>query len=93
MLINESNVLFDCKASSKSSRESGFILNPLNLCQSSNNANIIAKTKNNKVTHHDGSHLMSFKLSNLVDVPCAISVEIPLFSIHPRWKSLSNNLS
>lgn len=43
MLINESNVLLVCKASCKSSRELGFIFNPLNVCQLSNNANIIAE--------------------------------------------------
>lgn len=45
MLISESNVLLVCNASSKSSLEFGFVFNPFNLCQSSNNANIIAKSK------------------------------------------------
>lgn len=61
MLISESNVLLVCKASCKSSRELGFIFNPFNLCQSSNNANIIAEIKNNNVTNHNGSNTMTLE--------------------------------
>lgn len=64
MLISESNVLLDCKASCKSSRELGFMFNPLNLCQSSNNASIIAemeKNKSNNAMNRNGSNAMTSK--------------------------------
>lgn len=95
MLISESRALLVCKASCKSSREFGFVFNPFSLCQSSNNANIIAETKycidknqmKKCIFPNQIDSIAFFITTYLVNVACVTAVETQPVSIRLRWKS------